>query len=33
MEVDQIRVVEDETFQKCTVNKQLNLQTLTCIYL
>ena len=27
MEVDQIRV-EDGTFQKCTVNKQLSLQTL-----
>ena len=27
MKVDQIRV-EDGTFQKCTVNKQLSLQTL-----
>ena len=33
MEVDQIRV-EDGTFQKCTVNKELSLQTLLkCIYL
>ena len=31
MEVDQIRV-EDGTFQKCTVNKQLSLQALTRIY-
>ena len=32
MEVDQIRVV-DGTFQECTVNKWLSLQTLKCIYL
>ena len=32
MEVDQVRV-EDRTFQKCTVNKLLSLQTLKRIYL